>query len=100
MAEADEPKGPADAAKPPRKVAHGVPIIDSSIEGELDRLHGEVEPSQQPTATPFPPKGSPLLAPNPSHDLASAAPNFCADNTLINMAAADAGRKLGPAASS
>jgi len=100
MADVDEPNGPGDAVEPLGKVARGVPLIDSSSEGELDRLHGEFERSQQPTATPIPAKGPPLLAPNPSHDLASAASNFCADNTLINMAAANARRKLGPAASS
>jgi len=46
MAEADEPNSPADAAEPPRKVAPGVPS---------------------------PPNSPPPLAPNPSHDLASAA---------------------------
>jgi len=131
MAEADEPNGPADAAGPPRKGTRGVPIIDSSIEGELDRHHGEVNQSQQPTATPSPPNCPPPLAPNPSHDLASAASEqlqlrtsaehllmpasgaqqpvdtsetqvgtpsrshspsiLCADDTLVDMAAADAG---------
>jgi len=140
MAKADEPNGPADAAEPPRKVAHGVTIIDSSIEGEPDRLHGAVNQSRQPTTTPSPPTSRPLLAPNPRHDLASAAyeqlhlrtsaehllmlasgaqqpadtsatqvgtpsrshspTNLCTDDALVDMAAADAGRKLGQAASS
>jgi len=73
MAEADEPHSLADAADPPRKVTCGMPIIDSSIDGEPDRLHGEVNRSRQPTATPSPPNSSPPLAPNPSHDLAPAA---------------------------
>ena len=73
MAEADEPKCPAEAAETPRKVARVVPIIDSSIEGEPDRLHGVVNWSWQPTATPSPPSSPPPLAPNLSHDLASAA---------------------------
>jgi len=73
MAEADEPNGPVYAAEPPRKVTCDVPIIDSSIEGEPDRLHGEVNPSRQPTATPSPPDSPPPLDPNPTHDLASAA---------------------------
>jgi len=42
MVEADQPNGPVDAAEPPRKVPRGVPIIDSSLEGERDRLHGDV----------------------------------------------------------
>ena len=50
-----------------------MPIIDSTIDGEPDRLHGEVNQSRQPTATPSPPNSSPPLAPNPSQDLASAA---------------------------
>ena len=73
MAEADEPNGPPDAAEPPRKVARGVPIIDGSIEGVPDRLHGEVNQSWQPTATPSPPNSPPPMAPNTSHDLASTA---------------------------
>jgi len=117
-----------------------VPIIDRNIEGEPDRLHGEVNWSWQPTATPCPPNSPPALAPNQSHDLASAASEqlqlrtlaehllmlaFCAqqpantsatqvgtpsrghsasnlfaDDALVDMAAADAGRKSGPAASS
>jgi len=52
MAEGEEPKDPADTAEPPRKVAPGVPIIDSSIDGEPDGLHGEVNGSRQPTAIP------------------------------------------------
>jgi len=54
-AEADEPNGRADAAQPPRKVTAEVPIIDSGIEGDPDRLHGEVNQSRQPTTTPSPP---------------------------------------------
>jgi len=140
MAKADEPKGPADAAEPPRKVARGMPIINSSIEGEPDRLNGEVNRSRQPTATHSPPSSPPPLAPNPSHELASAATELlqlrtsaehllmlasgaqqpadpsatqvgtpsrshspsklCANDTLVDIAAADAGRKLGPTASS
>ena len=73
MAEAEEANGPADATEPRSKVARGVPIIDSSIEGEPDRLHGEVHQSTQSTATPGPPNCPPPLAPNRSHDLASAA---------------------------
>ena len=73
MAEADEPNGLADAAQPLRKVARSVPIIDCSIDGEPDRVHGEVNQSQQPTATPSPPNSPRPLAPNPSHDLASVA---------------------------
>jgi len=140
MAEVDKMNGPAETAEPPRKVARSVPIIDCSIEGKLDRLHGEVNRTQQPTATPSLPNSPPPLAPNPSHDLASAASeqlqlrtlaepllmltscaqqpattsvtqlgtpsrshspcNLCTDDALVAMAAADAGRKLGPAASS
>jgi len=140
MAEADEPNGLAEAAEPPRKVAPGVPIINSGIEGEPDTLHGEVNWTRQPTATPSPPNSPPSLAPNPSHDLASAASdqlqlrksaehllmlasgaqqpadplvtqvgtpsrshspsNLCTDHALVDMAGADAGRKLGPATSS
>ena len=140
MAEADQPNGPADAAESPKKVARSVPIINSSIEGEPDRLHGEVNQSRQPTATPSPPNSPPPLAPNPSHDLASAASeqlqlrtsaehllmlasgaqqpadisatqvgmpsrshspsNLCANDALVDMAAADAGPKLGLATSS
>ena len=117
-----------------------MPIINRSIQGEPDRLHGEVNQSQQPTATPSPPNSTPPLAPNPSHDLASAAfeqlqlrtsaehllmlassaqqpadtsatqvgtpsrsyspSNLYADDALVDMAAAHAGRKLGLAASS
>jgi len=73
LAKAKEVNGPADTAEPLRKVARGVPIIDSSIEGEQDRLHGEVNQSRQPTAPPSPPNIPPLLAPNPSHDLVSTA---------------------------
>ena len=73
MANTDKPNSPADAAEPRRKVAHGVPIINSSLEGEPDRLHGKVNRSRQPTTTPSPPDSPPPLAPNPSHDLASAA---------------------------
>ena len=134
MAEADKPNSLADAAEPGRKVARGMPIIDSSIDGELDRLHGEVNQSRPPTTTPSPPKSPPLLAPNPSHNLASEASeqlqvrtsaehllmlasgaqlpadtsatqvgrlsrshspsNLCADDGLVYMAAADAGRIL------
>ena len=75
MAEVDELNGPADAAEPLRKVACCVPIIDSSIEGEPDRFHWEVDPSQQPTATPGPQKRPPPLAPNLSHHVASIALN-------------------------
>jgi len=140
MAEADKPNGPANTTKPLRKVARGVPIINSSIEGEPDRLHGEVYRSRQPPVTLSPPNSPSLLAPNPSHDLASvdseqlelrtsaehlwmlasgaqqpadtsatqvgtpsrshSPSNVCADNALVDMAAANAGRKLGPAASS
>jgi len=140
MADANKPNGPADAAEPPRKVTHSAPIIASSIEGEPDRLHGEVNRSWQPTATPSP-SNSPLsLAPNRSHDQAPAAPEQpqlrtsgehllmlasgtqqpadilatqvsmpsrshspsdpCADDALVDMAAADAREKLGPVASS
>jgi len=73
MAEADKLNGPADAAEPLRKVARGVPIIYSSIEDEPDRLHGEVNRSRQPRATPIPPNSSSPLASNASHDRASAA---------------------------
>ena len=45
--EADEPNGLAEASGPPGKVAHRVAIIDSSIEGELDRLNTEVIQSRQ-----------------------------------------------------
>ena len=117
-----------------------MPIIDSSIECEPDRLNGEVNQSRQPTATSCPPNSPPPLAPNPSHNLVSAASeqlqlrtsaehllilasgaqqpadtlvtqvgtlsirhsptNRCADNALVDMVAADAGWKLGPATSS
>ena len=140
MAEADEPNGPADTAEPLRKVTRGVPIIDSSIESERERLHGEVKQSRQPTATPSLPNSPLTLVPNPSHDLGSAASeqlqlrtsaeyllmlasgaqqpadtlatqvctpsgshspsNLCANDAPLDMAVADAGRKLGPAASS
>jgi len=73
MAEADKLNGPADAAEPPRKVARGVLIINSSIESEPDRFHGEVNRSRQPTSTSTRPKSPGPLAPNPTHDLASAA---------------------------
>ena len=72
MAEADEPDGPAEAAEPPRKIARSVSMIDSSIEGQPDRLHGEVNRSRQPTATPSPPTSSPSLASNLSHNPVSA----------------------------
>jgi len=42
MAEGDELNEAADGAEPARNVAPSVPIIDSSIECEPDRLHGEV----------------------------------------------------------
>jgi len=140
MAEADELNGAADTTEPLRKVTHRVPNIDSSIEGEPDRLHREVNWSRQPTATPTPPKRPPPLAPNPCHDPASAASEQlqlrtsaehllmlasgarqpadtfttqvctpsrshspsdpCADDVLVDIAAADAGQKLGPATSS
>jgi len=73
MAEADERNGTADAAEPLRKVARGVPIIDSSIEGEPDRRYGDVNQSRQPTAMLSSPNSTPPLAPNLSHDLASPA---------------------------
>jgi len=140
MAEADELHGPVEARKPPREVASGVPILESSIESRPDRLHEEINQSRQPTATPSPPNSPPLLAPIPSHDLASAASaqlelrtspeyllmlasgaqqpvdtsvtqvrtpsrshspsNLCTEDALVDMATADAGRKLGPAGSS
>jgi len=139
MVEADDPNGQAEAAEHQRKVARGVPIINSSIEGEPDRLHGEANWSQQPTATPSPPNIPPPLAPNLRHDLGSAASeqlqlrrsaehllmlasgaqqhantlatqvgtpsrshspsNLCADNALVDMKAANAGRRLGLAVS-
>jgi len=73
MAEADKLNGPADAAEPLRKVAHRVPIIDSRIEGEPDRLYGEFNRSWQHTSAPSPPSSPPLFATNPSHNLASTA---------------------------
>jgi len=73
MAEADKPNGPPEAADPPRKVARAVPIIDSHIAAEPDRLDGEVNLSWQPTASTSPPNSTPPLAPNPSHNLASVA---------------------------
>ena len=73
MAEAEKPNGPAHTAEPSRKVACSVTIIDSSIEGEPDRIHEEVNRSRQPSPTPSPPNSPPPLAPNSSHDLASAA---------------------------
>jgi len=73
MAEANAANGLADSAEPLRKVARGLPIFDSGIEGEPDRLHGEVNRSRQPTAPPSPPSSPPPLAHHPSHDLASAA---------------------------
>jgi len=73
MAEADELNGPADAAKPLRKVACSVPMSGGRIESEPDRLHGEVNPSRQPPATPGPPNNPFLLAPDLRHDLAPAA---------------------------
>jgi len=140
MAEADQQNGLADAAEPPRRVASSMPIGEGSIEGEPDRLHGEVNRSRQPTATPRPPNCPTPLAHNPSHDLACTASeqlqlrvsgeyllilafgatqpadtsvtqvgtpsrthspsNPWADDALVDMAAADAGRKFGPGASS
>jgi len=73
MAEADELNCPADTAQPPRMVARSVPIIESSIEGEPDRLYGEVNRSRQPTATPSTPNSPPPFSSSLSHDLASAA---------------------------
>jgi len=73
MAEADKPNGSADHAEPLSKVAHGVPIIDGSIEGEPDRVHGEVNWSRQPTATSRPPNSPGPLTPNPRHGVVSAA---------------------------
>jgi len=139
IAEADEPNAQAKAAEPRRKVARGVPIIDSSIEREPNRLHVEIKRSRQPTATPSPPNSPPRVAPNPCHDLASGASghlqlrksaehllmlashaqqpantwatqvgtpsrrhspsSLWANDTLVDMAVADAGRTLGPAAS-
>ncbi|PUU79381.1 hypothetical protein B9Z19DRAFT_1064275 [Tuber borchii] len=73
MTEADKLNGPVDATEPLRKVTHGEPVINSSIEGESDRLHGEINRSHQPTARPSPLNSPPLLAHNLSHDLASVA---------------------------
>jgi len=70
IAAGDEPNGPADPAEPLRNVASGVPIMDGSIEGERDKLHGEVNHSRQPTATPSPPNDPPPLTVNLSQDLA------------------------------
>jgi len=138
LVESDERKGPA--AEHLGRVARGIAIIDSSIEGEPDRLPLEVNRSRHPTVMSSPPNSPPLLAPNPSHHLASAAfeqlpvrpsaqhllmlasgaqqpaatpatqlgrPSrshslsiFCAYSLLVDMAAADAGRKSGSAASS
>ena len=39
-AKANKPNSPADAVEPLRKVTRRVPIIDSSIGGEPDRLYG------------------------------------------------------------
>jgi len=64
MAEADKPNGPADAAEPPWKVAPGMPIINSSIEGEPDRLYGEVNRSWQPAAMPSLPNSAPHWLPS------------------------------------
>ena len=64
MPGADELKAPADAAEAPRKVAREVAIIDCRIEGELNGLHGKVNRSLQPTATPSPPNRPSPLAPN------------------------------------
>jgi len=140
LPQGDKRNDPADAAEAPRMVARSLPIIDSSIEGEPDRLYREVNQSRQPTATPSPPNSPPPLAPNPSYHLASAASeqlqlrtsaehlfmlasgaqqpadtlatqvgtpsrshslsDLCTDHALVDMAAADAGQKLGPAASS
>jgi len=117
-----------------------MPINYTIIESEPDRLHEGVNRNRQPTTMPSPPNSPPPLAPNPSHDLPSAASeqlqlrisveyllmlasgahqpadtsatqvgtpsrshslsNLCADDGIVDMAAADAGRKLGPAASS
>ena len=73
MAESDAPNGPADGAEGLRNVARGVPIIIRSIEGELDRLYGEVNRRRERTATASRPKGPPPLASNLSQDLASEA---------------------------
>lgn len=73
ITEADEANSPANAAEPARKVARGVPSIGTGIEGEPDRLHGEVNLSRQPTASHSPPNSSPPLASTPSNDLASEA---------------------------
>ncbi|CAZ80620.1 unnamed protein product [Tuber melanosporum] len=70
ITDADEPNSPADAAEPPRNVARRVTAINTSIESELDRVHGEVNPSRRPTTRPITPN-SPPLASNPSHNLAS-----------------------------
>jgi len=73
MADADEPTGSANARERPRKVTRGGQIVDRSIDGQPDCLHGEVNRSRQPTTTPSPRKSPPPLAPNPSHDRPSTA---------------------------
>ncbi|PUU75403.1 hypothetical protein B9Z19DRAFT_1131420 [Tuber borchii] len=73
MTGADEPNSPANTAQFLRKVTCSEPVIDSSIEGEPDRLHREINRSHQPTARPSSLNSSPPLAHNQCNDLASAA---------------------------
>ncbi|PUU80009.1 hypothetical protein B9Z19DRAFT_1063786 [Tuber borchii] len=73
MTEDKEPNSSADTTEPSRNVACGEPVIDSSIEGKPDGLHGEINQSRQPTTRPCPPNTPPPLCSNPSDDLASTA---------------------------
>jgi len=113
MAEADEPNGPADAAASPRKVACGVPSppnsppplapnashdLASPASEQLQlRISGEhllmlASGAHQRADTSATQVGTPSRSHSPS--------NLSADDALVDMAGADAGRKLDPAASS
>ncbi|PUU73246.1 hypothetical protein B9Z19DRAFT_1069142 [Tuber borchii] len=95
----NRPNGLANTAEHVRKVTHGEPVINSSIESEPDKLHREINQSRQPSTRPSLANSPPLLAHNLSHDPASAASNSyrhpaaCHD-AMVNMIVADTGDAL------
>jgi len=58
ITELDEPNRPADPAEPPRKVVCWMPAIDSRVQVEPERSHGEFNLSQHPAGKPSPPISS------------------------------------------